>query len=227
MCLEILNKTFLVPPAKEVRFSNSQIINKGKVVGLWGSNGVGKSTLLKKLYTELFLHQYDLLKSDKEIEYKIGIMPQNVNDLVLPWLKVDKIIDVFQSNFPNTRYNKITIDKVTNCSKKARDLSGGERQMLAFELMLSADFEILFLDEPFSAMDSKNIRKYKEKLHELIRNNNTIIFIVLHDLLLLQNLSDIFLLFRENSIVQPVENTFKECKQLDNGLIDLIYNENY
>lgn len=224
MSLTILKKTFKVPPDKTISFLNSREIENGEIIGLWGNNGIGKTTLLKNLYTELSLCKYYLLTTNQK--YKIGIMPQNINDLIFPWLKVDTIIDVFQSNFSINSKIPIKINNITNCSKKIGHLSGGEKQVLAFELMLNSSFEILFLDEPFSAMDSLNINAYKQELIKLSKNKKTTIFIVLHDLLLLQNLSDICLLFRKNNTVELVDNSFKKSTKIETDFTNMLYNEN-
>ena len=224
MNFEILDKPFQVPPNKLVNINQKVSIMEGQIIGLWGANGIGKTTLLKKLYSELSSNNYDLIyPSGDNLKFKIGIIPQHVNEILLPWLKVDKIIEIFQDNF--IRLNgSIDLTGITNCSKKIRNLSGGEKQILALELMLNFSFNILFLDEPFSAMDLDNIKKYKNKLCSYALNNRTIVFIVIHDLLVLQNLSDFILVFtqKENKVL-PFENRYKNDKNISVELLNLLY----
>lgn len=224
MRFEILDKYFQVPPNKLVNINYKASINEGQIIGLWGANGIGKSTLLKKLYSEFSSENYDIIHpSDKHFKYKIGIIPQHVNEILLPWLKVDKMQEIFKSNFSQLNGN-INIDGITNCSKKIRNLSGGEKQILALELMLNHRFNILFLDEPFSAMDLDNIKKYKNKLSLYAVHNKTVVFIVIHDLLVLQNLSDLILVFsqKENSVL-PLKNSYKADNTVNIELLNLLY----
>ena len=224
MQFEILDKTFQVPLNKKVLIKDCITIRKGNIIGLWGANGIGKSTLLKRIYLEFSTNQFDIIKPFADYEkFKIGIIPQNINELIFPWLKVDKIIDIFQSNFFALNGN-ISISEVTNCSKKIRNLSGGEKQILALELILNFKFQVLFLDEPFSAMDFDNMRKYLKKLSSYAYENGAIIFIVVHDLLVLQNISDFFLIFsQKRNEVKPIKNNSKDANVISTELLERLY----
>lgn len=224
MNFELQDKTLDVPPNKTLYIKNKTLINQGQVIALWGANGIGKSTLLRKIYSEFTYSQFDLIKPINNISKpKLGIMPQNVNEVIFPWLKVDKIIEIFESNF-HSKNGKIAIADVTNCSKKVKNLSGGEKQLLAFELMLNFNFDILFLDEPFAAMDYKNILIYIAKLSKHIKETGAITFIVIHDLKILQKLSDSILVFsNKKNTIFSISNTYKEENEVNKELLNMLY----
>ena len=224
MHFELLNKHLRVPPNKQLLIKNKLSINQGQVIALWGANGIGKSTLLRKIYTEFSFTQFDLINPINNIrEPRLGIMPQNVNEIIFPWLKVDKIVQIFESNFHSIN-GKISIPDVTNCSKKVKNLSGGEKQLLAFELMLNFNFDILFLDEPFAAMDFDNIHKYISKLRKHIKATGGIAFIVIHDLKILQNLSDSILVFsNKRNTIFSISNKYKGESSVNKELLNMLY----
>ncbi len=67
MFLEILNKSFKVPPDKEVKIKDCITLNKGNIIGLWGANGIGKSTLIKELYSEFSANQFIYNRPSTEV----------------------------------------------------------------------------------------------------------------------------------------------------------------
>jgi len=223
MDFELQNSSIVIPPNKVFFIKDKLPIRKGQIISLWGANGIGKSTLIRKIYSEFSTKNFDVIKPNIDIDYKMGVIPQNVNELLFPWLKVDKVIDLFESNFVSIN-GKVNIKDVTNSSKKIKNLSGGEKQLLALELLLSFKFDILFLDEPFSAMDFDNINIYASKLKTYAKETNTTVFIVLHDLKALQKVSDYILLFsskRKN--ISCLKNDFKEQESINYELLNMLY----
>ena len=62
------------------------------------------------------------------------------------------------------------------------ELSGGMRQRVGLARALSVDAQVLLLDEPFSAVDEQNRRKFQEDLLELVRNENKTFLFVTHSI---------------------------------------------
>lgn len=74
--------------------------------------------------------------------------------------------------------------------KFPKDLSGGMRQRVAFARALVLEPELLFLDEPFSALDIGLKRELQSLLIEWVTNKNLSIFFITHDLAEAVQLSD-------------------------------------
>ncbi|MFW9881543.1 MAG: ribosome biogenesis/translation initiation ATPase RLI, partial [Candidatus Thorarchaeota archaeon] len=187
------------------------IPKKGKVLGLIGQNGIGKSTLLKLLSNELKinfgrfnkeipdwkeiiehykgseLHQYfiDL----KENKVKIVHKPQNIT--VIPKFISGKVIDLLSKN--DERNQLEDISKRLNLKEiLERDisvLSGGELQRVAIAAAYIKDGDIYLFDEPSSYLDVSE-RINMAKLIRTLSGKNKTIIVVEHDLAILDYLSD-------------------------------------
>ncbi|MCL9817407.1 ABC transporter ATP-binding protein [Natronocalculus amylovorans] len=140
-------------------------LNDGEIVCLIGPNGAGKSTVLKTAFGLLSPWNGSVLLNDEEIggiepadlvRKGVGYVPQTEN--VFPSLTieenlrmggvarkdgVDKRIDELYERFP------ILLEKQDT---KARTLSGGQRQVLAFSRALMMDPAVLLIDEPSAGL---------------------------------------------------------------------------
>lgn len=128
-------------------------VPKGKIVGLIGRNGVGKSTTLKSIMGIVKTSSGSILFDGKDIIKKpvyervklgIGYVPQmtvqeNIELGLQPLGGKGKIPDYIYDLFP-------ILPKFAK--RKGGDLSGGQQQQLAIARALVAEPKILILDEP-------------------------------------------------------------------------------
>ncbi|MBV6304403.1 ABC transporter ATP-binding protein [Candidimonas humi] len=100
-------------------------------------------------------------------------------------------------------------------------LSGGERQRVAIARALAVDPEIIFMDEPFSALDPSTRRKMRTEIEQIWRHTGKTIVFVTHDVDEALQLADrIILLGRKPSSVQ--ENLMlKASRPRDPGAAEL------
>ena len=66
--------------------------------------------------------------------------------------------------------------------KYPHELSGGMRQRVGLARALAVDADVLLLDEPFSAVDEQNRRKFQEDLIRLRTNQNKTFIFVTHSI---------------------------------------------
>ncbi len=187
------------------------IPKKGKVLGIIGQNGIGKSTLLKLLSNELKinfgrfgdetpdwkqiiehfkgseLHQYyiDL----KENEVKIVHKPQNIT--VIPKFVSGKVIDLLNKNDEGKQLEQISENLNINeiLERDISVLSGGELQRVAIAAAYLKDGDVYLFDEPSSYLDVSERINMAKLIRTLSEKNKTII-VVEHDLAILDYLSD-------------------------------------
>jgi len=187
------------------------IPKKGKVLGIIGQNGIGKSTLLKLLSNELKinfgrfgeehpdwkeiiehfkgseLHQYFIELKDNKV--KIIYKPQNIT--VIPKFVSGKVVDLLNKNDRGKQLEQISEN--LNLSKILdRDisvLSGGELQRVAIAAAYLKDGEVYLFDEPSSYLDVSERINMAKLIRKLSEKNKTII-VVEHDLAILDYLSD-------------------------------------
>ena len=187
------------------------IPKKGKVLGLIGQNGIGKSTMLKVLSNELRLnlgrfgdnspdwkeiiehfkgselHQYFLdLKEEKlNIVYK----PQNIT--IIPQYVTGRVVDLLSKNDTEEKLNQI-VENLNLTEILERDiavLSGGELQRVAIAAAYLKNGDVYLFDEPSSYLDVSERINMAKLIRRLSAENKTII-VVEHDLAILDYLSD-------------------------------------
>lgn len=172
------------------------IQNKGQSIAIMGESGCGKSTLLRYIC--------NLNKPDSgEILYKGK--PLTREDVVPMVFQMPSAIDHFTvldnvalpliiKGIPKAQahekaYDMLKIvgleDHVTKWAKYPL-LSGGQLQRIAIARSLVANPTILMMDEPFSALDSRNRKKMQLFLNDIFKsseasNLNPTIILVTHD----------------------------------------------
>ncbi|MBN2067498.1 MAG: ribosome biogenesis/translation initiation ATPase RLI [Candidatus Diapherotrites archaeon] len=180
------------------------------VVGLVGSNGIGKSTALKILSAELvpnFGEKQEEASWDKVIEFfrgreeqsffekikqgrlKASVKPQAIDSL--PQVAKGKVRDLLERVDEGKQLEKIAkqleIGKVME--QKLSDLSGGELQKVAIAAASLKQADLYFFDEPSSYLDISQRMKVGAFIRKLAGKGKSVI-VVEHDLILLDYLSD-------------------------------------
>lgn len=172
---------------KNINFS----IEKGDYVAILGPNGAGKTTLIKALLG-LINDVSGKIFLDSQ---KIGYLQQKnlLNDLKFP-ASVEEIIMsglLINKKFPKifTKKDKEKVDKIIELleikkikNKLIGKLSGGELQRVLLARALVSDPEILFLDEPTTALDPLTREIFYNLLKELNEKQNITILLISHDI---------------------------------------------
>lgn len=170
---------------KEILSGLTLEIRRGEYVGIIGPNGGGKTTLLRLL---LGLAQPTHGTIESQIDKaKIGYVPQRVNgDVTFP-ATVDEIVAsgiVLPTSAHDAGRRIDAAMKTTDIARLRRQrigtLSGGERQRTMIARALAGEPDVLFLDEPTSAIDPESQEDFYDLLRDLHRKGLTIV-IVSHD----------------------------------------------
>ena len=118
-------------------------------------------------------------------------MFQNTNELINPLRKVG---DILKESFPSKEKSKeicrLLDIKENQFDKIGYQLSGGERQRVGLARILSAEPELLILDEPFSAQDPESQESFLELFKKIKNELNITMICVSHDIKLLGQLAD-------------------------------------
>lgn len=163
-------------------------IPAGSIYGFLGPNGCGKSTTIRMLcglLTPSAGHAevlgLDTSKDSERLKEKIGYMTQRFSlfdDLtVLENLQFMGEVYALSRAQRKTRVNELleTFNLTGQLKQRAGTLSGGQKQRLALAAATIHQPEILFLDEPTSAVDPQNRRDFWEALFELASQGATIL----------------------------------------------------
>eukprot|EP00761_Pharyngomonas_kirbyi_P012725 gb/GECH01012752.1/.p1 GENE.gb/GECH01012752.1/~~gb/GECH01012752.1/.p1 ORF type:complete len:612 (+),score=115.49 gb/GECH01012752.1/:1-1836(+) len=186
------------------------IPRQGQVLGLVGTNGIGKSTALKvlagKLKPNLGKHDdppdwSDILSHFRGSElqaYFTRILEENLRALIKPQYvdhiprvakgKVDKLLEEKDDSGRKDWLVK-ELDLEHLLERDLSQLSGGELQRFAIAMLAVQNVEIYMFDEPSSYLDVRQRLKAAQAIRSLL-SNNTYVIVVEHDLSVLDYLSD-------------------------------------
>lgn len=180
------------------RFSNVIIYNKfdldiprGKLISVFGPNGCGKSTLINMIAGLIPPDEGEILFDGKKLsEIKFGYVFQNYREALFPWLRaIDNIeypLKVMQ--VPNAERHARSEKLIAHLGVKLDlkrypyEMSGGQQQLVSIMRALIVEPEILFLDEPFSALDYEMTLFMREQLQRVFQETGTTTVLVSHDL---------------------------------------------
>lgn len=197
---------------KDISFT----VNSGEYISILGPSGCGKSTLLNIMSGlletssgEIFLKGQPL-KNDLNT---VGYMFQK--DHLFPWtsvynnitlgLKIRKILFKDNLKYVDSLIQKYDLEQFKN--HMPNELSGGMRQRVSLIRTLSLNPQILFLDEPFSALDYQTRLNVSNDIHHIIKSEKKTAIMVTHDISEAISLSDrIIILSKRPSIIKEIVN---------------------
>lgn len=166
-------------------------IPKGKIVSIFGPNGCGKSTLINMISGLIPIDSGEVLFDGKTLEKTtIGYVFQNYRDALFPWMSSwDNIAYPLKRSGMSKEKVKLRVDELValfeikfNLNLYPYELSGGQMQTVSIMRALAPNPEILFLDEPFSALDFEMTLFIRAKLQEANLSTGVTMMIVSHDL---------------------------------------------
>ena len=173
---------------------NSLAIEEGEVLAVIGPNGAGKSTLLLSLARliypdrgQIFFRSQSLDELD-ELSYRRKIalvlqepllMDRSVFDNVIAGLRFRGMPRGDVQTRVDEWLERLGISHLKE--RPARQLSGGEAQRTSLARALVLRPDILFLDEPFSALDAAAREHLIEDLHNLLEETHQTTVFVTHD----------------------------------------------
>ena len=153
-------------------------VEKGKITGLLGPNGSGKTTIMKAVCGvhfptkgEIIVSNCDIVKNPEKAMELTGYVPEIS---VLPSeMTVQQFLEYvcFVHNVPDFEQalknvsKECGIEKLLN--KKIKTLSKGQKQRVSFAQCLVYNPENLILDEPVSGLDPAQIQQMRELLKSI------------------------------------------------------------
>lgn len=150
-----LNKSF---DKKEILKDINLSIKSGKIIGLLGKNGVGKTTLIKLINDLLTPTSGEILIKGKKIGVEtkkiISYLPERT--YLNKQMKVSEVIDYFEDfydNFDSEKAKKLLKDLDLDINQKLTKMSKGMQEKVQLVLVMSRNADLYVLDEPLGGVD--------------------------------------------------------------------------
>jgi NitT/TauT family transport system ATP-binding protein len=166
-------------------------LRDGEFVSVFGPNGCGKSTLINMISGMAPMDAGSVQFNGKPIaETRLSYVFQNYRDALFPWMRAIgniqyplKLLHLDRKSRDRRVESLLAeFDIRIDLHRYPYELSGGQQQTISILRALITDPEILFLDEPFSALDYEMTLFMRERLqHVFMKRSNTMVF-VSHDL---------------------------------------------
>jgi zinc/manganese transport system ATP-binding protein len=179
-------------------------IGAGEFVAVLGSNGTGKSTLIKVILGLIPLSMGTVkIFGDDPGKYNelVGYLPQRRNfDAAVGVRGVDLVrlgldgnrwgvpLPLFRRWTPRERRNRERVDEVIRlvgaeeyAKRPIGKLSGGEQQRLLIAQALASNPRILLLDEPLDSLDLPNQSAIASLISKICREENVMVIMATHD----------------------------------------------
>lgn len=205
--LGLHNVTFAYPGQKPL-FTNCDFgIDLSSRVAIVGPNGVGKSTFLKLLTSDLQPQHGDVKKNYR---LRIGRFDQHSGEhLTAEETPAEYLMRLFDLPYEKARKQLGTFGLVSHAHTiKMKDLSGGQKARVALaELCLNAP-DVVILDEPTNNLDIESI----DALADAINEYNGGVIIVSHDERLIRE-TDCTLWVIEDQTINEVDGDFDDYRK--------------
>jgi len=166
-------------------------IEKGEFICLLGPSGCGKSTLLNALAGFEKVNSGSVKINDKEVTApSINNITIFQNYGLLPWRNVLKNVELGLESKKVPKAERAAAAKkylelvgLSGYEKRyPKQLSGGQQQRVAIARGLAVAPDIIFMDEPFGALDAITRMKLQEDILRISREEKKTIIFVTHDI---------------------------------------------
>lgn len=218
--LKIENLSFVYKRSQKKLFDNFSLsVEKGKVYGLLGKNGVGKSTLLY-LITGLLMPKSGKVDFDNEDVSKR--LPKTLRDIYivpeefdLPPISFRKYIECNKSFYP--RFSEENLEKYLHCFDLNMDvhlgaLSMGQKKKVYMSFALATNTSLLVMDEPTNGLDIPGKSQFRKFIASGMSDEKTII-ISTHQVKDVDNLLEHVIVMDSNKVLLN-ESVSEICQKL-------------
>jgi ABC-type branched-subunit amino acid transport system ATPase component len=201
-----------------VVFDISATVYAGQALGVFGRNGVGKTTLARLLQGSLQAKSGTISIDTRSVEQSpsfarrqrgLGYMPQT--GMVFDDLTVRENLSLGTNNGEVEDYFDLFPTLAERLDQKAGSMSGGERKILAFVRAMLEDTRIVILDEPSEGVQPENISRMEWCLKDRKKHGGSIILIEQNLSLLTSVTDDLLGLDSGRTVLQkPLSATTRE-----------------
>lgn len=180
---------------------------EGKIIGVVGENGSGKSTTLKLMAGLIRPTKGTVTINNRRVDRQICEIVAYLSELdaYYPFYTVEEHIDFFASQFYD--FNKEKADRIIEFMKldrkaKVKTLSKGNRGRLKIALTLAREVPIILMDEPFSGLDPMVRESIVKGLISFIDLEKQTVILTTHEIHEVDPLLDTVMLMKDGKVIQ-------------------------
>lgn len=188
--------------------------SQGRIHGLLGKNGEGKSTLLKLVSGLVFSKEGNINtlgvnpeKRYPELLREIYFLPEELPMLTMSISDYEKVYAPFYPNFSSEQFNNYLNEfDLADKSQKLNKLSFGQKKKVFVAFGLATNTKLLLMDEPTNGLDIPSKGQFRRMVASAIDENKCLI-ISTHQVHDLDSLIDSITIMDKHEIVfhQPME----------------------
>ena len=217
-----LNKSY---KEKEVLKNINLSINEGKIIGLLGKNGTGKSTLIKLINDLLTPDSGEILVKGE----KIGVGSKKIISYLPERTYLDKSMtveetliyfDEFYDNFDIKKARKLLKDLDLDVNQRLSKMSKGMQEKVCLVLVMSRCADLYILDEPLGGVDPAT----RDYILDTILNNfseNASVIISTHLISDIERILDEVIFIDKGKII--LTSDADDLRQKEDASIDEIF----
>jgi ABC-2 type transport system ATP-binding protein len=193
-------------------------MGSGKIYGLLGENGVGKTTLLRIICGLLYPETGICKVFGTEARLRLPSVLQEVfyvaEDFTVPAMN---ILDYAQRNgafYPNFNLQQFKgyLEEFTvPAQRKFTELSFGQRKKAFIAIALAVNTKLLLLDEPTNGLDIPSKSQFRRLVANVLTEDNTLV-ISTHQVRDLENLIDPIIILDHNEVQSFGGRNFPEIR---------------
>lgn len=221
MILKVRNVSFKYKSRQVLNGVNFEV-DPGELLVILGPNGVGKTTLLRCLYSALrpeegviIIEDSDLSKMTRNmVARRLSYVPQRcetgrltVFDAILLGRKPYIEWKVTSDDIKKTDAVIKTLGLEELSLRFLDELSGGELQKVSIARALVQEPRVLLLDEPTSSLDLKNQQEILKTIRHIVSGHGTAAVMTLHDINSALRFADKILFMKDGKIFSAVERS--------------------
>ena len=202
-------------------------LERGRIRGLLGPHGSGKTTLIKIMNGLLTPTAGDILigglRPGIDTKYRISYLPERT--YLQPGMKVMEIVQYFQDFYPDFRVDR-AYDMLARLQiqpyERIKNLSKGTKEKVQLILVMSRDADLYILDEPIAGVDAAS-RDYI--LHTILQNynRNATILLSTHLISDVENILDEVVFIRCGNII--LQAGAEQIRQNEGKSVDRFFRE--
>lgn len=220
-CIKV-NKSY---GGKKILKDINLTIPRGKIIGLLGKNGTGKSTLIKLINDLLTPTSGKILVNGEDVGINskkiISYLPERT--YLDKTMTVDKVIEYFEDfydNFDSKKARKLLEDLDLDITQKLSKMSKGMQEKVQLVLVMSRKADLYILDEPLGGVDPAT-RDYILDTILTNFNDGASVIISTHLITDIERILDEVIFIDKGKII--LQSDCDELRGKENGSIDEIF----